>query len=277
MSTAKVIFNLADKCSNYVKAFGKSSILQTKPFKGKLTPNSLGVVFSDGSIKFQSEKSAMKYINNRLQVSLNRSTKDQFERVIAKKETTIIGEGNGSHNECNEAFFNIPGMGERFIKEDIPRDLEVFHSHPDVFGKGKTAPLSSPDGGDIGIFFNLKLKKIVAINSNGEFNSLEVGQNFSDKNYKLFANGMGEYVGKKVLGKLYDQMKNLFDKINEYESKNLDIPEELTRKQDVLMGKVSEIERDIQASGKLEKFVHEYYQKANDFGMIYSTNFSNLI
>lgn len=277
MSTAKVVFNLADKCSNYFKAFNKSNILQTKPFKGKLVPNSLGVVFSDGSIKFQSEKSAMKYINNRLQDSLNRPTKDQFERVIAKKGTTIIGEGNGSHNECNEAFFDIPGMGERFIKEDIPRDLEVYHSHPDVFGKGKTAPLSSPDGGDIGVFYNLKLKKIVAINSNGEFNSIEVGQNFSDKNYKLFANGMDEYIGKKVLGELFDQMKKLFDKINEYESKHLDVPEELNKKKDILMGKVSKIECDIQSSGQLEKFLHEYYQKANEFGMIYSTNFSNLI
>ena len=277
MSTAKVVFNLADKCSNYFKAFNKSNILQTKPFKGKLAPNSLGVVFSDGSIKFQSEKSAMKYINNRLQDSLNRPTKDQFERVIAKKGTTIIGEGNGSHNESNEAFFDIPGMGERFIKEDIPRDLEVYHSHPDVFGKGKTAPLSSPDGGDIGVFYNLKLKKIVAINSNGEFNSIEVGQNFSDKNYKLFANGMDEYIGKKVLGELFDQMKKLFDKINEYESKNLIVPEELTRKKDILMGKVSKIDSDIRSSGKLEKFVHEYYQKASEFGMIYSTNFSNLI
>lgn len=159
MSTAKVVFNLADRCYNYSKTFSKSSILQTKPFKGTLPSNSFGVVFSDGSIKFQSEKSAMKYINNRLQDSLNRPTKDQFERVIAKKGTTIIGEGNGSHNECNEALFNISGMAERFAKKDIPRDIEVYHSHPDVFGKGKNSTFKFSRWGRYWSVFQLKTKE----------------------------------------------------------------------------------------------------------------------
>lgn len=276
MSTAKVAFNLANICSKYINALNKTSILQTKPFKGKLTPNTLGVVFPNGSIKFQSEKMAIKYINIRLQDALNRPAKKQFERVIVKKGTTIIGEGDGTHNECTEALLNIPGMFDQLITRKA-KNLELYHSHPDIFGKGRTAPLSSPNGGDISAFRRFALKKIVAINSNGEFNSIERGQNFSNKNFHLFADGMDEYISKKVFGKLFGKLQKLLDKIEEYQSKNLKIPEELIKKRDITIGKMDKIEQTFRNSEKVEKFVHEYYQKANQFGMIYSTNFSNLI
>ena len=40
----------------------------------------------------------IKSIYIRLQDALNRPAQKQFERVIVKKGTTIIGEGDGTHN-----------------------------------------------------------------------------------------------------------------------------------------------------------------------------------
>ena len=218
----------------------------------------------------------IKSIYIRLQDALNRPAQKQFERVIVKKGTTIIGEGDGTHNECTEALLNIPGMFDQLMTRKA-KNLELYHSHPDIFGKGRTAPLSSPNGGDLSAFRHYALKKIVAINSNGEFNSIERGQNFSNKNFHLFADGMDEYISKKVFGKLFGKLQKLLDKIEEYQSKNLKIPEELIKKRDITIGKMDKIEQTFRNSEKVEKFVHEYYQKANQFGMIYSTNFSNLI
>ena len=53
--------------------------------------------------------------------------------------------------------------------------------------------------------------------------------------------------------------------------------ESLKKYRDITIGKMDKIEQTFRNAEKVEKFVHEYYQKANQFGMIYSTNFSNLI
>ena len=79
----------------------------------------------------------------------------------------------------------------------------------------------------------------------------------------------------------YDMKDAGFSLIKEYkllDKKTIDRIEKLEKKRrHITIGKMDKIEQTFRNSEKVEKFVHEYYQKANQFGMIYSTNFSNLI
>ena len=208
MAGVNQVFSLADDVARYVKACGKRSILECKPLQEKINPKGLGVVFLDGKINFQNEESALKYINVRLHDALNRPQLEQFERVIAKKGSTIIGEGDGTHTDATKAFQSIKGVMER-INQDVPRDLEVFHSHPDMFGPGSTTPLSTPDMGDLATFFRAKLKKIVAINSKGEFNSIEVGKDFTPEKFKLFKDGCESFQDENLFGGLLNKYMKL--------------------------------------------------------------------
>ena len=67
-----LVTNLFESTTKYVKACGKRSILETKPFQGKINAKELGVVFPDGQINFQNEDAILKYIYKRLHDSLNR-------------------------------------------------------------------------------------------------------------------------------------------------------------------------------------------------------------
>ena len=110
MAGVNQVFSLADDVARYVKACGKRSILECKPLQGKINPKGLGVVFLDGKINFQNEESALKYIKARLHDALNRPQAEQFERVIAKRGSTIIGEGDGTHTDATKAFQCILNM-----------------------------------------------------------------------------------------------------------------------------------------------------------------------
>lgn len=276
--TTRVVTTTSDDVAKYVKACGKRSVLECKPLQGKINPQGLGVVSFNGQINFQNEESALKYISVRLHDALNRSQTEQFERVIAKRGSTIIGQGDGTHTDATKAFHSIKGVMER-INQDVPRDLEVFHSHPDMFGPGSTTPLSSPDMGDIATFFGLKLKKIVAVNSKGEFNSIEVGKDFTPEKFKLFKDKCEIFQDEKLFGGLLNKYSKLADKaLEEYYAKGVtDLPEWLCREKKEIMEKISNIERGLKKSDKVAKVLHEYYQQAGDYGMIYATNFSNLV
>ena len=265
--------------ARYVKACGKRSVLECKPWRGKIYPEELGVVFSDGQINFQKEESALKYIYARLLEALNRPISEQFERIIVKKGSSIIGEGDGTSFEASNAFESIKGMLER-CKKDLPRDIEVFHSHPDMYGIGRTSPLSRPVGGDIDTFFRAKLKKIVAVNSKGEFNSIEVGKDFTPENFELFQDGCITFEDKKIYGGLLSKYKKISEKIFEYcdsENVNPRVLERLNKKKSKIEHQIREVESSTEGYiEKVSKVLHEYYKQANDYGMIYTTNFSNL-
>ena len=170
---------------------------------------------------------------------------------------------------------NIKGMEDRFLL-DIPRDIELYHSHPDVFGKGKTTPLSSGFG-DLQTFLNLKLKKVVAINRNGEFNSLEVAKDFAEDKFKLFLKGINNILNEKVYGDSWKKFNDGQEKImeliakGEYEKAVL-LGEELQE----LSVKMTNISQDFFYTQDYAQLAHEYYMQAENFGVTYSTNFSNL-
>ena len=268
------IVTLAERCAKYAATCGKRSILETKPL-GKVNFSELGVCLSDGTIHFQNEESAVKYIFKRLHKALDLPQEQQFERVIAKRGTTIIGEGDGTHTSATKEFANIKGMMER-MNSDVPRDLEVYHSHPDMFGTGRTTPLSGIPG-DIGTFFNFKLKKIVAVNSKGEFNSLEIGNDFSLEKFKMFEEKYEDVALCKLLGteqfKEFKKIQKIIKSLTPGERLKGDIKGQYDR----LIEQLSKREKATSKTGEIAIINHEANKCANDFGMKYDTNFSNLL
>ncbi len=268
------IVTLAERCAKYAQACGKRSILETKPV-GKINFSELGICLSDGSIRFQNEESAVKYIFNRLHKALDLPQEQQFERVIAKRGTTIIGEGDGTHSSATKAFQSIKGMMER-IQSEVSRDLDVYHSHPDMFGFGRTTPLSGIPG-DIGTFFSLRLKKIVAVNSKGEFNSLEIGKDFSLEKFKMFEEKYEDIALCKLLGteqfKEFKKIRKIIESLPPGESLKGDIKAQYVR----LMEQLGKREKAVSKTEEIARINHEANNYANKFGMIYETNFSNLL
>jgi len=272
--TPQIICNQVSKTpiiKGCMKAYTKSGLL-APPLLTKIIPMELGIILPDGKIKFQNEESAIKYIHNRLQEALNRPKAQQIERAIVKKGTTILGESDGSYYDVS--LGNIKGIHER-IHQKVPRDLEVFHSHPDVWGKGETHPLSGPNSGDIDCFFSLKLKKDVAINSKGEFNSIEIGEDFSEEKYEQFKKGYNIFLDEILYMGLLDKYEKLSKERLKYDFDN--IPQWLENETLKIFKKIIEIDSLSKKSKIFAKKVHNYYKKANAYGMIYTTNFSNLI
>ena len=265
---------------NYLNINRKSYILKSKPLQYKISPKELGVIFADQKIKFQNEETISKYITARLVDSLNRPKSKQFERVIVKKELTILGEGNGEQHDCTEALRNIIGPFVKRKNQNIPMDLEVFHSHPDSsFCKG-TSPLSDPEGGDLFSFFSLKLKKIVAINSKGEFNSMEINDNFSVKNFKRFQKDFIKYYDQELYNGLITKGRKLSKVIRVFYNLtgNSKLVKWLTKKLDKISEEIQNIhQKKYKNTDKIFIVYHKFYQRAEDYGMKYSTNFSNLV
>ena len=265
---------------NYLSNTSKGWILRAKPIQYKINPKELGVIFADKKINFQNEESAFKYITSRLVDALNRPHSEQFERVIAKRGLTILGEGDGESRDCANALWNIIDplvIVERMCK-DVPRDLEVFHSHPDILNYGETGPLSSPINGDIATFFKIKLKKIVAINSKGEFNSMEVSDNFSEKKFRKFQKDFIKFEDLKLHNGLmskYNRIAAMYYRLRSI-SKDSKLTQWLSKKCNECSQKIKDNSKKYK-NADVFKVKHEFYQKADLYGMKYSTNFSNLI
>ena len=270
------IVTLAERCAKYAQVYGGKSILATKPI-GKINPSGLGVCLPNGTIHFQNEKSAVRYIFNRLKAALDLPDTQQFERVIAKRGTTIIGEGNGTHASASLAFQNIKGILER-TNSNVPRDLEVFHSHPDMFGKGRTTPLSSFLG-DIGTFFNAKLKKIVAVNSNGEYNSLEVAKGFSPEKFKMFEKKFDDIYLKSLVGDDIAQEYKKLSQIRDQSYIQSDVvwTKDMSQRFRDIFSLIAKKDRQIRNTEEIARINHEAYKYADNFGLHYETNFSNLL
>lgn len=266
MGLQKVAFNFM------VERGGKlaKSLLCSKPVK-QYNISELGVCISDSSIHFQTEKSAIKYIKNRLINSLNRPTEQQFERGIYKEGSTIVAQGDGNSKSC---FVQLPfdKLSKMYNGIEIGK-LEFWHSHPDKFGIGKTFPLSNPEGGDLYMFAHLNLKKIVAVNRNGEINSIERAKDYSHEAYKAFKDDFKPFYIKKLsLDGMFKKFQKLQDIINECKEKGRDVPESVQKQ----FERIQKLGSQMEECPKAASVLHEYYKTANLYGMKYFTDFSNL-
>ena len=266
MGLQKVLFNfMVERGEKLAK-----SLLCSKPLKQQ-NISELGVCLSDGSINFQTEKSAIKYIKNQLINSLDRPTEQQFERGIYKEGSRIVAQGNGDNKSC---FVQLPfdKLSKMYNGIEVG-ELEFWHSHPDKFGIGKTFPLSNPEGGDLHMFAYLNLKKIVAVNRNGEINSIERANDYSPKAYKAFKDGFQSfYVNKLFSDGMFEKFQKLKNIISEYKEKGRDIPKSVQKQFERIQKHGSRMEE----SQKAASVLHEYYKTADQYGMKYYTDFSNL-
>ena len=266
MGLQKIAFNFM------VERGGKlaKSLLCSKPIK-QYNISELGVCLSDNSIHFQTEKSAIKYIKNRLINSLNRPTEQQFERGIYKEGSIIVAQGDGNSKSC---FVQLPfdKLSKMYNGIEIGK-LEFWHSHPDKFGIGKTFPLSNPGGGDLHMFDALNLKKIVAVNRNGEINSIERANDYSPAAYKAFKDGFKPFYMKKLFSdEMIENFQKLQDIVNKCKEKGRDVPK-FVQKQ---FERITKLGNKIEESPKAASVLHEYYKTADQYGMKYYTDFSNL-
>lgn len=158
----KVGLSLAERCLKYTQAYGKKSILETKPIKN-INAKSLGVCFPDGSISFQTEEAAQNYARNFCMKQGLLSASEQFEVGVLRQNNRVLGVVEGKHLSIDVS--NI-------LKKHSDKDNLIFdHYHPDIFGKGKSYPLSI--GADSRVLANSNLKSIIAYNSKGQFSRAE--------------------------------------------------------------------------------------------------------
>ena len=267
MGLQKVAFNFM------VERGGKlaKSLLCSKPVK-KLDVSSLGVCLSNGNIHFQTEQAAINYIRHRLLDSLDRPMQQQFERAITKKGTRILTEADGTRTYSPPPFTSKE-ISER-LNDNAIRDIELWHSHPDFWGKGNTAPLSPPCGGDIETFNTFHLKKIVAMNSKGEINSIEIVQGYTPRKFDEFRRNFENFMQTEIYKLLPESVQKRIAEIEKYavENQGKGIPSTIKKE-------IEELEQlfiKAQSSGEGAKLMHEYYKTADKYGMKYYTDFSNL-
>ena len=268
MALGKIVLNFMVKNS---KGELVKSLLCSKPVK-TLDISKLGVCLSNGNIHFQTEEAAVSYIRHRLLNSLNRPMEQQFERAITKKGTRILSEIDGTRTHSPSPFTGKELL-ERFDNNAV-RDIELWHSHPDFWGKGKTAPLSPPNEGDLATFNSLHLKKVVAMNSKGEINSMEVVEGYAPEKFNEFKRKFESFMEENIYKLLPENIQRRIAEIEKYAAnyRGKKIPPALDKE-------IEEIEQlciEVQRSGEGAKLMHEYYKTADQFGMRYYTDFSNL-
>lgn len=263
MGLEKVAFNFM------VKRGGKlaKSLLLYKPNK-KLDISRLGVCLSNGNIHFQTEDVAISYIRHRLLDSLNRPIKQQFERGITKRGTRILAESNGDAWHSPFPYNDIEEVTKRMDKNAV-RDVELWHSHPDKFGIGQTGPLSPQD---IDTFENFHLKKVVALNSNGQINSIEVASDFSVDKFEKFKKFIEEFYNSELEKLLPKELQNKLAKLKKIFKEKKKLPSNLEKEGEEIEQAMMRLEE----KGEGIKILHKCYQQAEQYGMKYHNKFTNL-
>ena len=244
-----------------------SSFLSNK--QARINPNSLGWIRSDGVISFRDNSKAMEYAKNMCLKALHSNT--PFERGVVVKDNLILAVSNGTSKNAN--LHELKVIQDRIVN-DVSPDLTLVHGHPDMFGKGKTTPLSDLSLGDLACLVKFKLKSIIAINSKGEFNSATRTANFTKEKFteaeKLFDNLLAQKLG---IDKLIKNYQSLTEQIRK--TKDTIQLSKLKRMRSEIIDKIGNLDRT--KSNDYAQAVHETYKEClQNAGIEYKTNFSNL-
>ena len=252
MAGINQVFSLADDVARYVKACGKRSILETKPLQVKINPKDLGVCFPDGTIKFSTQESAIKYMQKKCTNALQ--GKNPYEHSVSIKGSSIIDESSGSLTHCGKSVIGTP------IEE------VCGHGHPDTYAKGCT---TAPSIVDYYSLMNTKSQmKEFVYNSNGEYYSMTKIPNVRVRNEEVF----GFYQEIDILACEHyfkTQPKSVQEKLNKaIREKDLQTFEELVSK--YMPVNPSDATKDLTES------THTFWLKyGKRFGVEVDTNFSN--
>lgn len=136
------------------------SLLCTKVPTGKINPNNLGWVRTDGVINFATEEAAETCAKNMVMKAFKAPV--QYERGVITSKNQILDVIEGETTTC------------QFNPLDYKCRIKFFHSHPDMYGKGKTTPISVGDFQVLRgkVIFGNNIDEVVAFNSNGEYSKL---------------------------------------------------------------------------------------------------------
>ena len=167
MGIQKLGISLAERTASYVKACGKSSVLQTRPALIVPKADELGYICYDRSINFGSVKSAINYMKNKCVKALQ--GKNPCEHSVEIQGSRIIHEEAGSSNS----------VWNSNLKYDI-----AGHGHPDTYAKGCT---TAPSVCDYHILMESESEmKEFVFNSNGEWYVIEKIPKLKFKDENIF-------------------------------------------------------------------------------------------
>lgn len=245
-----------------------SSFLSKK--QTKINPNSLGWIRPNGVISFKDNSKAMEYAKNMCLKALHSST--PFERGVVVKDNLVLAVSNGTSKNAN--LHELKVIQDRIINNVSP-DLTLVHGHPDMFGKGKTTPLSDLSLGDLACLVKFKLKSIIAINSKGEFNSATRTTKFTKEKFteaeKLFDNLLSQKLG---INKLIENYKSLTEQIRK--TRDTTQLSRLKRTRSEIIDRIGDLDR--RKGNDYAQALHETYKEClPSAGIEYKTNFSNLV
>ncbi len=261
-----------------------------KTSKGKIDTKSLGWIRPDGKINFQSEETALNYAKNRALQGLNAPI--PYEKGAIIKGNTVIADIKGSGNVIDLRKMNLAEL----------KDTTVIHGHP------KPMPLSIYD---LSTMLITGQKAIYAINKSGEYSKFTKLPSIFEK---LPFKKLREYLIKserrgtvilaqkaytKVLKPVTKKIMTIGNELNEELRQLLQKSDEKTKK--LIMKHIQQFKKDCyintsQMPEDIKPFfeklkntdnyetklsipvIHRFWlKKAEDFGVKYETNFSNLV
>lgn len=251
------------------QASGASSALRAQQCLSKnalknIKTENIGYICPDGTINFQSAKTAEEYAKNAVVKAARQA--NPYEKSIIVDKNRITYEQNGTQGNC---LVPIKGKGI------------WVHGHPDLYAKGGTFPFSAADYQ--AFIVAPGLEKAVAYNTLGEKAEMiklppkwwekflppqsilgaKIGSCNGGYNKALLDKN-----GAKQLNKLY--FKALWAKI----TKNPEAAKLYTKQNLNLYSKL--LQESFSEAGA--KRVHKFWVKsAPNLGVDYSTNFSNLV
>lgn len=137
-----------------------SLLLKPQTFARKIKAKNIGYVCSDGTINFQSVKSANKYAKSVVVRALNQDK--PFERVVMIEGKRVMKQIDGNGSEVRLRLDPLTMLCDTIV-----------HGHPDMLGKGVTGSFSENDVRTL--FSNPfdKVRKIRVYNSAGEASTMK--------------------------------------------------------------------------------------------------------
>ena len=263
------LVTITERCAKYAQACEKRSILETKPI-GKINPSELGICFPNGSIRFQTEKSALNYSKNACLTSSKLAPSQQYEIGVLRDGNTILGVVDGTHNHVD-----MSKCGLTFYPSQKNRTLSIEHYHPDLYGKGRTNPISIGSiGGDLGLLDRGNLKSITAYNSLGQYNKVEILPNYQKGEINDFCSEFFHFLKNIAIPKEMQDRFGLLDKIKQLSVKvNWKMSIKNQKELRALQSEMGRLLRQFQVTEEYARATHNFLLKnAEKYGMKYSTN-----
>ena len=186
-----------------------------------MSTENIGVLLSDGTLKFSSEEEAIEYGKKKILEGLNSANPHEINVDIAEGGR-VLGVIHGDASTVGSTAD---------INEALGKQIKIaMHGHPDIIGKGVTTAISTMDYSN-GIQQSKNLKKMIVYNSKGEYYILEKLPTFNHdahtaSNYSEFVKDYysvilrgheeekiyGEYTRKAVLDEAY-RLNKLYEEL----------------------------------------------------------------